>query len=88
MLPHDDGVGRVLLMDVDQEASERRASAKDLGDWFWEQVRGFPGPLRERRGRGETDREELKPAPGGQERLLEKILGFLDRAQNPVAVQL
>jgi MFS family permease len=32
--------------------------------------------------------EELKPAPGGQERLLKNILGVLNRAEDPVAVQL
>jgi predicted dithiol-disulfide oxidoreductase (DUF899 family) len=32
--------------------------------------------------------ESFGPAPGGQQRLLEKVLGVLKRAQNPVAVQL
>jgi hypothetical protein len=32
--------------------------------------------------------ELLEPAPGGQQRLLQQVLGVLERAEDPVAVQL
>jgi hypothetical protein len=32
--------------------------------------------------------EALQPAPGGQQRLLEKILGILNRAEHAIAIQL